>query len=110
MAAAAAFAGGDDLGRDRDGGLLGRARADVEPDRRVDARDIVVGDARFAQGRDPVSGTSNFTSCVSTMSALRSSTRAPAKNSSGQATITSSASGMRARVANSGRASTTVTR
>src|SRR5581483_2794563 len=56
------------------------------------------------------SGMSNFTSWVSTMIAVGSATAAVCKNSSGQETTISSASGRRWRVANTGRASMTVTR
>ena len=54
-------------------------------------------------------GTSNLGSWVSTHSAVRSSTGASARNSCGQRTTTSSASGNRLGVANVARASQTVT-
>ena len=51
-AGAPAGAGRDDLGADRDRGLLRRAGADVEPDRRHDPRDVGVGEARLPQPHD----------------------------------------------------------
>src|SRR4051812_4646868 len=43
-AAGLAVARGYDLGHDRQGDLLGRLRADVEPDGRVDVRELLLGD------------------------------------------------------------------
>jgi hypothetical protein len=54
-------------------------------------------------------GTSNFGSWVSTQITVRASTSAPARNRCGQSTTTSSAPGNLALVANTGRASHTVT-
>ncbi len=42
----------DDLGEDRDRGLLGAARAEVEADGRSEAGDRVIGDPRLAEGAD----------------------------------------------------------
>ena len=91
---------GDDLGADRDGRLLGRARPEVEPDRRADAGDARVVDALLAQPLDPrrracagcpwrrgsrrrcasaatIAGTSNLGSWVSTHTASRGPRSAP---------------------------------
>ena len=56
------------------------------------------------------SGTSNLGSWVSTQMTVRESTACPARYRCGQSVTTSSASGKRARVENTGRASQTVTR
>ena len=45
---------GDDLGADRHGGLLGRARPDVEPDRGHDPLEAGVVDPRLSEARDAV--------------------------------------------------------
>ena len=44
---------GDDLGADRDRGLLGGAGAEVEADRRHEPRQRGVGDAGLPQALDP---------------------------------------------------------
>ncbi len=54
-------------------------------------------------------GTSNFGSCVSTQMTVRESTCCEPSHRCGQSTTTSSASGIRLRVAKTSRASTTVT-
>jgi hypothetical protein len=53
-AAAPMFAQRDDLGRDRDRGLLGRARPKVEADRRVDPCQLRGGDSGPPQGVDSI--------------------------------------------------------
>ena len=127
----------DDLGGDRDRRLLRGSRAQIQPDRGRQPAELGVGQAGLAAagraGRDgcpatpsrrrrrpaaaarrPAPGTSNFGSWVSTQITVRPSS-APASTWArryrcGQSTITSSASGNRLPVANTGRASQTVTR
>ena len=131
--AGAAAPGGHRLGEDRERGLLDDVGADVEPARAGDPLERLLGDAGLdaaaraaapgcggepsARRRTPRSrarafsaGRSNLSSWVRTTTAVAWSGATCANASSGHATISSSALGIRSRVANFARASATIVR